>query len=381
MAMMPTANSTITHYDRQVPPFVEEEMDRLYESEFSSLAHFRIFGGAENASTYLARDGDKIAALLLFRIEKNKLRVINEWIQLDAKEVQRFTDYVFATFPAVAIIMFHAVLPDVGAIVRPYQQTIGGENIQVMLPADVDTYVADLGSATRKNIKRHRNKFERDFPTFAFHAYVREEADESTIREIVRFNRARMTVKGKVSVIDDEYLRQLIRMVKERGFVTAVTIDGRVCAGAITFRIGDTFVSRVSAHDMAYDAYRLGMICCFMTICECIRRGGKRFDFMWGQYEYKTALLGVYRELKDLYVYRSALHRMLNGDTALKVAFADRLLKTKQHLLAAAKPADKSHMSTLGKCVNMARRMKRLPARVTAFCRAKTGWGGSIDAA
>jgi CelD/BcsL family acetyltransferase involved in cellulose biosynthesis len=190
-----------------------------------------------------------------------------------------------------------------------------------------------------------------------------------------------MTVKGKVSVIDEEYLRRLIRMVKERGFVTALTIDGRVCAGAITFRIGDTFVSRVSAHDMAYDAYRLGMICCFMTICECIRRGGKRFDFMWGRYEYKTALLGVHHELQDLYVYRSTLHQLLNGDTALKVAFAGRLLKTKQHLLAAAKPDDKSPIGTLGKCVNMARRMKRLPGRLAAFCKARTGWGGGVVAA
>ena len=379
--MMSNINSGVTHYDNRVPPFAEEEMDRLYESEFSSLAHFRVYGGAENASTYLARDGDEIVALLLFRIEKNRVRVINEWIRLAAREVRRFTDYIFATFPSVSVIMFHAVQPDVGAIVRPYQRAIGGENIQVMLPADVDAYVANLGSATRKNIRRHMNKLERELPTFAFHSYVREEADETTIREIVRFNRARMTVKGKVSVIDDKYLCRLIRMVRERGFVTAVTIDGRVCAGAITFRIGDTFVSRVSAHDMAYDAYRLGMICCFMTICECIRRGGKRFDFMWGRYEYKTALLGVYHELQDLYVYRSTLHQLLNADTALKVAFADRLLKTKLHLLAAAEPDGKSPMSALGKCVDMARRMKRLPRRVSAFCRAKAGWGGGIDAA
>jgi CelD/BcsL family acetyltransferase involved in cellulose biosynthesis len=373
--------STVTHYDHQVPPFAEAEMDRLYESEFSSLAHFRVYGGAENASTYLARDGDEIRALLLFRRERNRVRVINEWMQLDAREVKRFTDYIFATFPSVSVITFHAALPEVGAIVRPYQQKIGGENIQVMLPADVDTYVASLGSATRKNIKRHKNKLERDFPTFAFHTYVREEADEAVIREIVRFNRARMTGKGKVSVIDEEYLGRLISMIRERGFVTAVTIDGRVCAGAITFRIGDTFVSRVSAHDPAYDAHRLGMVCCFLTICECIRRGGKRFDFMWGQYEYKTALLGVYRELQDLYVYRSLLHQMLNGDTALKVAFAGRMLKAKQRLLAAAKPTDHSSIGALGKCVNMVRRMKRLPGRVSAFCRAKGGWGGGVDAA
>lgn len=357
--MPPVAVPVITHYDNHVPRFAEAELERLYGTIFSSLVHFRVYGGAENASTYVARDGGGITALLLFRREKNTVRVINEWVELNAREVRRFADYVFTVFPSVSVIMFHAVQPSVDGIARPYQMRTVGEDIEATLPGDTKTYVASLGAATRKNIKRHLNRLGRSFPSCAFRTYVREEAAESDIREIIRFNRERMAAKGKISVIDEQYACRLIRMVQERGFVTVATIGGRVCAGTIALRIGDTFVSRVNAHDPAYDACRLGMICCFLTICECIRRGGKRFDFMWGRYEYKTALLGVARELHDLVIYRSALHQVLNGDLALKIMLADRLHGAKEYLLAAAKPVDNGGIGTLGKCVNLARRMKQ----------------------
>jgi CelD/BcsL family acetyltransferase involved in cellulose biosynthesis len=363
---MTKAEFTITHYAGQVPPFAEAELDRLYGSLFSSLAHFRVYGGAENASTYLAREGDAIVDLLLFRRHKDTIHVINEWIRLDTQDIQRFTDFAFSAFPQVAAVVFHAVMPDIEGSTRPCQRRLASENYQAALPAGVDAYVASLGSATRKNIKRHKNKLERTFPSFALRTYVRDEVDERDLREIIRFNHARMAIKGRVSKYDEQEVQRLIRLVRERGFVTVATIDGKVCGGAITLRIGDTFVSRVNAHDPAYDEHRLGVICCFLTICECIRAGGRRYDFLWGEYEYKTALLGAHQELHDLVVYRSRWHQVSHADLALKIALGACMLKTKQRLLAAARPAVATDVSVLGKCVNTVRWLHHLPSRMAA---------------
>ncbi|HEX2530001.1 MAG TPA: hypothetical protein VHK70_00860 [Burkholderiaceae bacterium] len=44
--------ASIACHDYAVPPFVEAELRHLYGSLFSSLAHYRVFGGAKNTSTY-----------------------------------------------------------------------------------------------------------------------------------------------------------------------------------------------------------------------------------------------------------------------------------------------------------------------------------------
>jgi hypothetical protein len=367
MSMHLQHHPRISLYDNEVPSFAEMELERLYGTIFSSLAHFRIYGGAENASTYVVRSGEEIITLLLFVRDKNKVRVINEWIKVGAEELEQFASYIFATFKSVSIITFHAVLPDVGTFARPCQTLTCGENIRVALPGDVETYVARLGSATRKNIKRHKNKLQRTFPSFCFRTYIGDEADERHLRDIIRFNHERMAGKGMVSTIDEQKTQALIRMVRERGFVAVATIDGRVCAGSITLRIGGSCVSRVNAHDPAYDNHRLGMICCFLTICEAIKDGAKHFDFLWGQYEYKTALLGVHHDLYDLVVYRSPLHQALNSDLALKIATINRLQKIKHRMLDMARPGSIVSPGLVHGCIGFARAAKRFSARLNAL--------------
>ena len=43
---------SITWYENEIPSFAEAALERIYGSIFSSLAHFRIHGGAENAGCW-----------------------------------------------------------------------------------------------------------------------------------------------------------------------------------------------------------------------------------------------------------------------------------------------------------------------------------------
>lgn len=350
----------IAHYDNDIPHFAEAELERLYGAVYSSLIHLRLHGSLSNASTYVARKGDNIVAIFLFRREKNCIRVLNEGMILGSEEVERFADYVFAIYDNISIIVFHSVQISLDSFARPYQCFACGEDIAATLPASVDAYIARLGAATRKNIRRHKHRIERTFPSFQFRIGVKEEVEEQHLREIISFNHARMAGKGRVSTIDEQRTQEILHLVRERGFVTLVLIDDRVCGGAITVRLGDTFASLVNAHDPHYDDYRLGTICCFLTICACIERGGKRFDFRWGQYEYKTALLGEHSDLYHLTVYRSRLHFAANGNTVLKTAMIGYWRAAKLQLLDMAN-RDRTQQDApwIAKAISLLRDIKR----------------------
>src|SRR5207245_3753907 len=120
---------------------------------------------------------------------------------------------------------------------------------------------------------------------------------------------------------------------KMYGLVGVATVDGRVCAGVICSRSAANYFMHVIAHDPTYDEYRLGKLCCYLTICECINRGGKEFHFLWGRYEYKYRLLGVQRDLDHLTVYRSRAQFLLNGNLVLKNAYKGYGRQAKRWLL------------------------------------------------
>jgi hypothetical protein len=324
----------VTLYARTVPPFVAAALERLYQHLYASLTKFSIDGVLGNAGTYVVRQGEKEVTLYLFRRQQNRVEVLNEMIRLDTEDVQRFAASVFAAFEQVDVISFRAVQTDIRQLPYPYQRFNATENIVLTLPASEQEYFASLGHATRKTIKYYTNKLKRSYPSFAYHTYDSTAATEQQIRTIIDLNRARMAGKKRVSAIDDQELERKIRLVRECGLVGVATIDGRICAGAISYRIGDNYFMDVSAHDGAYDDYRLGTLCCYLTICECIARGGNECHLLWGNLEYKSRFHGVPHNLDHLVVYRARTDVLWNADIALKTALAGMLRQTRQWLLA-----------------------------------------------
>jgi CelD/BcsL family acetyltransferase involved in cellulose biosynthesis len=125
------------------------------------------------------------------------------------------------------------------------------------------------------------------------------------LRKIAALNHARMALQGKVSYVDEAETRRLLRLARECGFISVIRVEGRICAGSIYARFGDNFFSQVNAHDPAYDDWRLGILCCYLTICDCIDRGGREFHMLWGRLPYKAMMQGVQVDLARLAIYRS----------------------------------------------------------------------------
>jgi CelD/BcsL family acetyltransferase involved in cellulose biosynthesis len=162
---------------------------------------------------------------------------------------------------------------------------------------------------------------QRDFASYHFRICSQQELTETLIRDIVSLSNARIAAKDQVSLHDEEKTKQLIKLVQLHGFVGLITIDGRVCAGAICSKLGANYFLHVLAHDPLYDRYSLGTLCCYLTICESIARAGQTFHFLWGRMDYKYRLQGVQCDLQRVVVYRSRQQFFLNAAHALKITF------------------------------------------------------------
>ena len=327
----------ISVYENEVPPFVETALELLYENIFSSLAKVRLDDKQGNTSTYVVCDEGKVLTIFLFRMENRTVQVLNEVISIDEVDIGRFANTIFSSYASAAVISFHAVQTSIRTLPYHFQRFNCLEDIVLTLPATPQEYFSSLGKSMRASIKRYTKKLGQEFASFFYRVCTSDDVNEQDVRDIVNLSSARMQVKNKVSLHDEKKTEQLIQLVRMHGLVAVATIGGRVCAGVICSRLGANYFMHVIAHDPEYDEFRLGKLCCYRTICECIERGGKEFHFLWGRYEYKYRLLGVQRELDHVAVYRSAAHLLLNGDKVWKNAFRGYGRQLKRWLLAPAR--------------------------------------------
>lgn len=309
-------------HENAVPPFAEAALQQLYGNLFSTLAHHRVYGGRRNLNTFVVRSGDSILCLWLYERDGRVVRVLNEGIEIGEGAVRRFARHLFAADPSLCAIRFHAVQARLQHLALPHSVHNCLEDMVLTLPASATDYLAQLGKSTRSYINRYLNKLRRDHPSVRFELVEAHEIDESCIRHIIALNRARMARKGKVSINDETLAEQITHLAMECGLIGALTIDGRLIAGTINYHVRDNYFLEVIAHDPQYDAYRIGTLCCYLTICECIARGGSEYHFLWGQDEYKSRLLGRRRDLDDVVVYRSRRHMLRVPGLVLRDAFS-----------------------------------------------------------
>lgn len=327
--------AAISIYEDEVPPFVEAEIGRLYESVYTSLARFRIYGEIDHVSTYVARKNGKVIAVFLFRREQGEVKVLNKQVKIDEAEVRRFVKAMFSAFRSVTVISFWAIETATSGLEFPHQRSYCLSDIVVTLPATAEEYLASLGKQTRRHIRSGMKKIRQSFPSFRYEVYAKEAVSEQHIREIIRLSSARMAVKDKVPYNSDEETERLIRLARVCGSVVVATIDDQVCAGTICYRVGATCFMHTLSHDPQYDSYKLGTLCCYLTICETIARDGRILRFGGSTHRYKFEFRGVWLGFDRLFIYRSRVHLLRDGGRVLKTALGAYAARAKLWLLLA----------------------------------------------
>jgi hypothetical protein len=300
--LIDTDEDDVTCYFNEIPAFVEPEIERLYNTLHSSLRFLRIFRTTENVSTYVAWRKLERAVILLFQVAGRTVHVLNEMIDLEQKEVERFASFIFAKLPQVHIISFKAIRTTVDQFAYPVQKHNAKDAYIISLPATAEEYTASLNKTLRNDTRYDLRKIARDHPTFASHFYEKDEIPEQLLKDLMRLSEDRISRKVSDFAHDDQ---RIIALARQCGIANVLTIDGKVCAGTLSYFIGSACYQELTARDPAYANYSIGTMTNYLTICEAIQRGKKKFSLGGGRFDYKEKLRGVLTNADQVEIYRS----------------------------------------------------------------------------
>jgi hypothetical protein len=322
----------------EAPAFLEQELERLYGTRYSCLPCFKLYGGWSQVRAYVARRAGVAVAVFLFRCEQGRAIVLNEGMRVSEDDANRFASYLFRNHDGVSQVVFHFVEAGARRFAFPFQRAACGEDTVLELPATAEAYHASLGGAARAILQQRLNRIRRELPAFRFAVHEAQDVPLEHIRDIIRLHRRSMLAKGMRAAIDQVEEERIIAYVALCGFVTVATSKGRVCAGAITYRLGSNFTARILAHDPTYGSYRLGLTCAYLTICECIKAGNSRyFYFGWGEHAYKHDLGARDRELVHLSLFRSRLHLLRHAGPVIGALLGGLAFRARRWLIHAAR--------------------------------------------
>ena len=331
---------TISFYEGEVPEFIELELERLYQSIYSTVARLRIYENSKNITSYVALKGQNIISAIIFRIENNKAIVLNEQTYINVVEISRFSKAVFLRYKSVTYISYWGLMPTQGKIPYLFRRNYCLPEIVVTLPEKTDAYLTSLGKSTRRHVRSNLKKITTTFPSFRAETSLKVDINAQDIFDIVNLNNERMAVKEKVTYNSDEETQRLIRLANVYGLVLTLKINDRVCAGAVCYRVGSTYFAHVLAHDPKFDDYKLGMVCCYLMISECITRGGSEVRFGGSTHRYKFDFLGILLYLDYLVVYKNIGHYILHTASALPMSLEAYVRRSKLWLLLSDRRED-----------------------------------------
>jgi hypothetical protein len=323
---------SIAIYSNEIPLFIGKELQRLYGHVQSSLPFMRIFRSSAQISTYVARYGAAPTAILLFRLERRSIVVLNQTIQIDQVELRRFAACMFDRFPSVGVISFKAVHSDFSDFPYPVQRGHAMEDIFIALPATAQDYTAALGKSTRSNLKYYKAKLEKSFSSVSFQSYEKKDIEEQLIYDLIKLSEMRINAKKVNFSINGEYARCIVELTKQCGVVNVIWVDGQLCAGAISYHDGTDQTTEVIAHDEKYNSFSPGMLCFYFAICESIAKGVKKYHMGGGRLAYKVWLLGVQENMEKVDIYRPYWGKILNCDSVMKAMLQAWVLRLKTWL-------------------------------------------------
>lgn len=291
-----------------LPGYVWPALERCYHSIFCSEPHLRIHNGiSPGIEAWVARRDGRISTLLLFERNGTVAKVINEVFVPTGDAIAAFARALFEhhrELDAIEIRAAHLV----GKV--PGYRTLSAllsEDFVLPLPATADEWLAGLSAQTREKIRYHLRRTQRKQPSFRFRVVQGAQIDDEQLRTVMDFNRARMRKKGRRFGMQEDEERRLCRLMRERGRIALIEIDGEVRAGLLCTLAGNDIYMHVIAHDPEFDDLRLGFLCCVLTIQDAISAGMQRFHFLWGHYDYKIRLGGKHVTLYRLLLLRGPL--------------------------------------------------------------------------
>ncbi len=350
-------------YEGQIPPFTENTLETLYGSLYSSLPQLSL-GGLDEVSTYIATDKGHCSALFLYSRQRRAVRVINEGMTVEASDIQRFAQQIFARNTKVSQVHFHAIRLTGTASLFPSLRLPITEDIVIDLPNDEATYVESLGKSTRKTLRQNQARA----GCMSHQLIPGADIDVAAIDTIIGFNHARMARKQRKSALDARSRAQLLSLLRARGIVSIVCIDGVLRAGTLACRFGEDVFSLVNAHDPAVDHLGMGNLSRHLMILDMIRLGALRFHLLGGHFASKRSCGARRIPLHDVTLYRNRIAMMTD-----LAGVIDMMRRSASYRIRIALD-EHHHTAPTSRTASLAFRCVRLMRKAKHGARALTLW-------
>ena len=316
----------IDYYELDIPPVLENALGPLYQNIHSCLAYFKLYSAVKDINSYVERRHHQITAIFLFEFKNGKITVLNQFIKADQEQVERFSRFVFTRFGTATLIIFPVIETVINRLSFPFRQATLTDDFIVPLPKTVAHYEAGLGKSTRRTTRACINKLHKKYSDVRFEFYENDAVDEQHIRCIANMHKARLRTQHVP--VDALVTERRVKLAKECDtMVGLVRIDGRICAGSISYRVGDHYFASMLAHDPHYNADRVGFLCAYHTVCESIKRHAKAYHFGQSRFRYKENLLCVRHPMNHVEIFRSRGQLIRHYRRVIKMIFKGSILR------------------------------------------------------
>ncbi|MFM8246658.1 MAG: GNAT family N-acetyltransferase [Burkholderiaceae bacterium] len=338
-ALVDDVGGIVSEFHEQfVPAFAADALERLYGSLYASYIHARLSDSAQPIPhTWVGYQHGEVVGVLLFRVRFDQVLVATEMFHLEQTIADAFCRALFDRYRQVHAVLFNAVSLPRALTGWSLQYYPFSENYVISLPNDMDGYLHALGKSTRKTLRGYGNRLQRDLPDLIWEVRqadaLRSDQLRALIRRLQQFKRDSMAARGKRAELSRRDMARILILCRRSGLVGIARMGDQICGGSLACRIGDNYVMLFSASDPALASYRLGILCCFWSVCDCIRAGGRECHLLWGRYQYKTQLLGEPHPLLRLVIYRSIWRRYLSPITVISMWFAACRYRVRDWLL------------------------------------------------
>ena len=313
-------------YENTIPGFAEAALERLYTNIYCTLARIGIYERLDDIHTFAAADEHDIVLLILFRVDRNTVRIVNQQVALSAGDLAYFADNVFSRYPAKRIEGYALdTLIDASAFDFPVQVLPQLEENVVELPASAEAYMRQLGKSTRELMRRSMRKCAAQFPSCRFEVLTTHQITPRHVRELVHLTDQRMDARAAEPYVETTDIDRIVRLAHSHGYLGIMLIEESIVAATLCFRVGTRHFLHLVGHDPRFDAYRLGRLASLHTIFHAIAIGGRELWMMGGHHGWKSHFLARRKTLGSVTIYRSRVAALACWRTSLSNAARSRL--------------------------------------------------------
>ncbi|NDP20100.1 MAG: GNAT family N-acetyltransferase [Paludibacter sp.] len=300
-----------------LPYEFESFLIQKYDSYITTCKYLEVFGKNHDFYYFPIYDDDKLEDLLVFGNDGNMSKCFNSLVAINQNIVSKCVRILFEKFPFVEKI--HIALSYTSYNFKKGILCPTSETYILNLPATLDEYFLLLGPTTRKNLKRYKSKFLREFPRANYVEKTGAEIEEWMVSSIIQLNIDRMLYKGIVpgkvqNDINDYYL-----FSKHYGCITYIEIDGEIVGGDISYLINKNIYGHVIAFNNQYQKYNLGHICILHAIQNSIEKKMSYYNLLTGSNEYKSKLAAKPHVTYSYLIYRDFCLRFFADKYKMKI--------------------------------------------------------------